>query len=29
MDFEDAAMIEPLAVAMHGVLNIGVQVGTL
>ena len=27
MDFEDAAMIEPLAVAMHGVLNIGVQVG--
>ncbi len=27
MDFEDLAMIEPLAVAMHGVLNIGVQVG--
>lgn len=27
MNFEDAAMIEPLAVAMHGVLNIGVQVG--
>ena len=27
MDFEDAAMIEPMAVAMHGVLNIKPQIG--
>lgn len=27
MDFEEAAMIEPLAVAMHGVLNIKPEVG--
>ncbi|MGJ7920069.1 galactitol-1-phosphate 5-dehydrogenase [Neobacillus sp. LXY-4] len=27
MDFEDAAMIEPLAVALHGVLNIGPKIG--
>lgn len=27
MDYEDAAMIEPLAVAMHGVLNIKPEVG--
>ncbi|ADE70222.1 MULTISPECIES: galactitol-1-phosphate 5-dehydrogenase [Priestia] len=27
MDFEEAAMIEPLAVALHGVLNIHPQIG--
>lgn len=27
MDYEDAALIEPIAVAMHAVLNIDVQVG--
>ncbi|EFR31733.1 galactitol-1-phosphate 5-dehydrogenase [Eremococcus coleocola] len=27
MSYEDAAMIEPLAVAMHSVMNVGVEIG--